>query len=221
MKTYQLVIAAVTGLSASALAGTESVPAPMQPPVSESVWFAGASYGRIYDAGASLDINLNVNEDLGDMDFDMYSLHVGRRFNGGMAGFDAALYLEVAYFDGDIDFDVPVTGGLGLFDQFNADVDIIPVTLNGMLERNIYGGLGVYLGGGLGYGFTEVDFLNASDSDGGFYAQVSAGLNYKFTETFEIFGGARWVYLDSLDFGNSTLEIDDGFAWEAGLRFNF
>lgn len=36
-----------------------------------------------------------------------------------------------------------------------------------------------------------------------------------------MFGGARWVYLDSLEFGNTALELDDGFAWEAGFRYNF
>ncbi|NQX02528.1 outer membrane beta-barrel protein [bacterium] len=193
----------------------------MQESVPERLWFAGASFGQIYDATASIDTSPSFNEDLGNLDMNMYSLHVGRRFNAGMSGFDASLYLEVAYLDGDQNFSLPSPAGIGLLDQYNADVQIIPVTLNGMIERRIYEGLGVYLGGGLGYGFTEVDVFNASDSDGGFYAQVSAGLNYKFTETFEIFGGGRWVYLDSLDFGNSTFELDDGFAWEAGLRFNF
>jgi opacity protein-like surface antigen len=149
----------------------------------------------------------------------MYTLHVGRRFDSALYGFNSALYLEVAYLDGDVDFNDPT--GFGLLNRLNADINIVPVTLNGMMERNIYGGLGLYVGGGLGYAFTDIDAGNQSDSDGGFYAQLSAGLNYKFTETFEMFAGARWVYLNDLDFGDSTLELDDGFAWEVGLRFNF
>lgn len=210
----------MAGLSASALAGTtESAPAPMQEPVSTLDWFVGASFGQIYDVGADIDANLNLNQDLGDLDFDMYTLQVGRRFNSGLYGFNSAFYLEVAYLNGDVDFNNPT--GFGFLNSLNADINIVPITLNGMLERNIYGGLGFYVGGGLGYAFTDIDAGNQSDSDGGLYGQLFAGLNYKFTETFEMFGGARWVFLNDLEFGDSTLELDDGVAWEVGLRFNF
>jgi hypothetical protein len=223
MKAHRLILSALAGVSASAFAGTpESVPAPapMQEPVSYSSWFAGGSFGRLYDVGASLDTNLGFNDNLGDLDFDMYSVHVGRRFDSGLYGFNTALYLEAAFLDGDLDFDNPTGFGF-LLNQLNADIDILPVTINGMLERNVYGGLGVYLGGGVGYGFTEIESFGDSDRDGGFYAQATAGLTYKFTDTFEVFGGARWVYLESLEFADSPLELDDGFAWEAGLRFSF
>ena len=221
MKLDPLVIAAFAGLSASAFAGT-SEPAPAQAPARESYlsgWFASASFGQIYDVGSNITNAFNVNQDLGDLDFDMYSLQAGRRFNYQEYGISTALYLEVDYFDGDVDFNN--IAGFGILNQLNADINIIPVTLNAMVERNLYGGLGCYLSGGMGYGFTDTDVLNQSETDGGFYAQIAAGLNYKFTEKFEMFGGARWVYLDSLDFGNTTLELDDGFAWEAGFRFNF
>lgn len=223
MKSHQLILATVAGLGASALAGTtESVqgPTPVDQPVSNNSWFAGAGFGRLYDVGANLDTNPGFNNDLGELDFDMYTVHVGRRFDSGLYGFNSALYLEVGFLDGDGDFD-NATGPGFIFNQLNADIDIMPVTLNGMLERNLVGGLGVYVGGGLGYGFTEVEVFDKSHRNGGFYAQASAGLTYKFTETFEVFGGGRWVYMESLNFSGSPIELESGLAWEAGLRFSF
>ena len=214
-------ITAFASLSASAFAGSPET-APAQGAAQESYlagWFAAASFGQIYDIGSSVDNVFNVNQDLGDLDMDMYSLQAGRRFDYQQYGLSTALYLEVAYLDGDLD--INNLGGFVILNPINVDIDIIPVTLNAMVERKLYAGLGCYLSGGMGYGFTDTEVLNQSDTDGGFYAQLAAGLNYKFNERFEMFGGARWVYLDSLEFGDSSLELDDGFAWEAGFRFNF
>lgn len=221
MKIERLIITALASLSASAYAGTPET-APAQGAAQESYlagWFAAASFGQIYDIGSSVDNVFNVNQDLGDLDMDMYSLQAGRRFAYQQYGLSTALYLEVAYLDGDLD--INNLGGFVILNPINVDIDIIPVTLNAMVERNLYAGLGCYLSGGMGYGFTDTEVLNQSDTDGGFYAQLAAGLNYKFSERFEMFGGARWVYLDSLEFGDSSLELDDGFGWEAGFRFNF
>lgn len=221
MKLERLMITAFASLSASAFAGSPET-APAQGAAQESYlagWFAAASFGQIYDIGSSVDNVFNVNQDLGDLDMDMYSLQAGRRFTYQQYGLSTALYLEVAYLDGDLD--INNLGGFVILNPINVDIDIIPVTLNAMVERNLYAGLGCYLSGGMGYGFTDTEVLNQSDTDGGFYAQLAAGLNYKFNERFEMFGGARWVYLDSLEFGDSSLELDDGFAWEAGFRYNF
>jgi opacity protein-like surface antigen len=219
MKIDQFIIAAFASLGASAFGGSVE-PAPAQAQESYlSGWFVAASFGRIYDIGSSADNAFTGNLDLGEMNMDMYTLQMGRRFNYQQYGLSTALYLEVDYLTGDLD--INNLGGFAIPNPIEVDMDIIPVTLNAMVERNLYAGLGCYLSGGMGYGFTDTDALGQSESDGGFYAQVAAGLNYKFNEKFELFGGARWVYLDSLDFGNTTLELDDGFAWEAGLRYNF
>jgi opacity protein-like surface antigen len=98
-----------------------------------------------------------------------------------------------------------------------------------MAERNIAGGFGFYVSGGLGYAFTDcsVDISsdiggeNYSDNDGGFYAQASAGLHYYFTENFALFGGARYLYLESLNLGESDIELDSDLGWEVGMRMNF
>jgi len=179
-------------------------------------------------------------------DFDMFTLHGGRTFGSGFYGFTTSLYLEVGWLRGDsrasysgpfenVDFDEVDLGEFDLTDEQleqletaaailgdpGIDIDIVPVTLNFMAERNLVGNLGFYVGGGLGYAFTKIDAFGESETGGGFIAQASAGLVYNFTETFEVYGGARWIYLDSLNFGDSDLELDNDFAWEIGLRVNF
>jgi hypothetical protein len=54
-----------------------------------------------------------------------------------------------------------------------------------------------------------------------FLTHVSAGFDTTRGKSFEMFGGARWMDLDSLNFGDSDLELDDEFAWEIGVRVNF
>ena len=60
-----------------------------------------------------------------------------------------------------------------------------------------------------------------SDRDGGFYAQASAGLIYNINSQFELYAGGRWRHLNSLEFGDIPLELDDSFAWEVRARVNF
>lgn len=140
--------------------------------------------------------------------------------------------LEDAYYDatgGDLYEDYPKLNDDFLNANVDIDIDIIPVTLNFMAERNIAGGFGFYVSGGLGYAFTDcsVDISsdiggeNYSDNDGGFYAQASAGLHYYFTENFALFGGARYLYLESLNLGESDIELDSDLGWEVGMRMNF
>ncbi len=255
---------AAAALSATAFAGTSEpmtapAPAPMQESVASGGWFIGGSFGQLSGVDHNGESLLNDSFDFngladeifpgqlldggsfsgGDIDFDMYTLHVGRSWGSGFYGFATSVYLEVGYLNGDTD--VSYSGpldGLGLTGQPeniqthlddldsiiqnpDIDIDIIPVTLNFMGERNLIGGLGLYLGAGAGYAFTDIDAFGESDTDGGFIAQASAGLVYNFTESFEMFGGARWMYLESLNFGDSDLELDDEFAWEIGVRVNF
>ncbi len=178
-------------------------------------WFISGSYGQF--------------DDVGNTDADMYALQVGRRFSS-FGGFDVAAYLELAYLDGENDFTYEV--GTVQYDG-NIDTEVIPLTINLMLERNLVGGLGFYAGGGIGYAWTdgEIDGNGPAsvefdlDSSGGFYGQLSMGLYYKFTEAFSVFAGARWIYLGELEFGDSDSQLpdssDNAWGWEGGLRFSF
>lgn len=193
-------------------------PAPMMAPAPAPAptlteWFIAGSYGQF--------------DDVVNTDADMYALQVGRKFTC-MGGFDVAAYLEVAYFDGSNDFDYYTRGEEGPVEHNGSvDTEIIPVTLNLVFERNLVGGLGFYAGGGLGYAWNSVDTDPSYDIDdnGGFYGQLSMGLNYEFTEAFSVFAGARWIYLGELEWGNNDAELegsdDNAWGWEVGLRYSF
>lgn len=105
------------------------------------------------------------------------------------------------------------------------DLDIMPITFNVKLERPLTGNLNAYLGGGLGFALVDLSVDNGpdsfSDDDWVFTGQLFAGLNYNFNESFEMYGGARWIYFDDAGLGGGDLELDDDFLFELGARFNF
>lgn len=178
-------------------------------------WFVGGSYGQF--------------EDIGYTDADLFAFQVGRRF-ACSGGFDVAAYLELAYLDGEDNFNYNIGAA-----QFNGSIDteVMPLTLNLMLERNLVGGLGFYGGGGIGYAWTSGGVSTNGpanldydiDTNGGFYGQLSMGLSYNFTDAFSLFAGARWIYLGDLEFGANNAVLpdssDNAWGWEVGLRYSF
>jgi opacity protein-like surface antigen len=163
-----------------------------------------------------------------DFEFDMYTLHIGRDLSTQFLGCDLAAYLEVGFISGD----ATLTYGLLLYDEqldldylfterTGIDIDIIPVTINLKAEREFFGGIKGYITAGIGYAFTKVEFLGEDESDGGLYAQAQIGLAYDITDQWEIYGGARWMYLSGLDLGFEYVELDDAVAYEIGLRYSF
>ena len=123
-------------------------------------------------------------------------------------------------------------------DYYNAhtsyDLDIVPITLNVKFERAISGDLSAYIGGGLGVAYVDLDLsghsiqgpsLSASDSDWVFYSQVFGGLSYKVTPNFEVYGGARWIYMSDASFSaygeSATLELGSDCLLELGARYKF
>jgi opacity protein-like surface antigen len=110
------------------------------------------------------------------------------------------------------------------------DLQIMPITMNVKFERAITGNLNGYFGGGLGIAWVDLDLDlgpmgDYSDSDWVFTAQIFAGLSYNFTPNFEVYGGGRWIYLQDPDFsdggGSATLDLDNDWLLELGLRFKF
>ena len=155
-----------------------------------------------------------------DFEFEMYSLHIGRDLGTQVLGCDLAAYFEVGYITGDAtlsryDSDGDFDGSVGL------DIDIIPITINLKAERMFFAGIKGYISAGVGYAFTQSTYLGEDEKDGGFYAQASIGLGYDITEQWEIFGGARWLYLSDLEFGYGDTELDSTIGYEIGLRYNF
>lgn len=110
------------------------------------------------------------------------------------------------------------------------DLDIMPLTFNVKLERQLTGNLNAYFGAGLGAALVNLDvnagpFGDYSDDDWVFTAQVFAGVNYNFCSSFEVYSGVRWIYLQEADFSDkgsdATLDLEDDFLFELGARFNF
>jgi hypothetical protein len=169
--------------------------------------------------------NIGDHYEVSDFEFDMYTLHIGRDLGKQVLGCDLAAYLEVGFLDGDADTNFfNFNSGSNSFINSvstSTDIGIIPITMNLKLERPFYGPISGYITGGVGYAFTDIELDSESDSGGGFYAQASLGLLYNINASWEIFGGARYVHLSSLDFGDNGIELDDNIAYEIGARYNF
>jgi opacity protein-like surface antigen len=180
------------------------------------------------EALAANEILADLRTEVSDVDLNMYSLHFGRSL-ACPEGFDLSAYLEVAWLTGDMDVEgiaTNLTTGAALGNELvlfreTLDIDIVPVTINFKAEHNIYGPIGGYLSGGVGYAWTNVSGFGSDETDGGFYAQLAAGLVWNVTESVDLYGGGRWVYLDSLDFGDTELALDNQLGWEVGARYKF
>ncbi len=200
MKLKQLLIASV--VTATAYAGQTVSVAPT-PSSDCGDWFAGASFGQFVDS----DARAFTSES--EIDLNMYTFHVGRTLNQQLLGCDLASYLEIGLLEGDANYEGPV------------DVEIVPITLNLAAERELFAGIKGYATAGIGYAFTNIETGPVSFGDGGFYAQTSLGLSYDVTPNWEIFGGARYLFLDNVEFGQPNTSLDNNVGYELGLRYNF
>ncbi len=217
MKTLTL-LATAASMTATAFAGTTAeVMTPMAPAPAPTLggWFVAGTYGQA-DVGHNGENLLGTGYNVDDVEFDLYTLQIGRDLGMQVLGCDLAAYLEVGLADGD------TTVSYGR-QSIGVDVQLIPITLNLKLERVIYGPVSAYLTGGVGYAFSDISGDGGSENDGGFYAQASAGLLYNINPQWEVFGGVRWMYLDDVNFGGiaSDLNLENDIAWEVGVRYNF
>ena len=200
MKLQQLLLASV--VTASVCAGQTTSTASTSGS-SLGDWFVGTSFGQFVDNDGS------VGGTNGEIDLNMYTLHVGRSLNQQVLGCDLAAYFEIGMLNGDA--------------ASQYDVDIVPLTLNLSAEKELFAGIKGYATGGLGYAFTTVSDIapGTNAGSGGFYAQASLGLSYDVNEDWEIYGGARYLFLGDVDFGLPDSRLDDNVGYEVGLRYNF
>ncbi len=230
MNPTKLLIATMALAATPLFAGTsgKEVVAPVEQP-SLYEWFAGASIGY-----------------LTEFDEPMYHAHVGVDTPYSLGGWDLALFLEIGYTEKDESYTgtnsgapnpEPTSFDLDQLESYLAanatsgeiwgyDLSIMPITFNGKLERDLTDKLYTYVGAGVGFSQVDLDVNmgtsgNLSDDDWVFTAQVFAGIGYDINESWETYGGARWIYFDDADIGSSTLEIDDDILVELGLRYNF
>ena len=192
-------------LAVPAFAGTHVMTESPPPPMQQDTWswFAGATGGYLFDA-----------------EEDIYTLQIGAKSPWSIAGWSVSLFAEAGWtenHDG-VDLDPPFTGSL------DVDLDIVPLTFNVQVERMFASSWSVYAGGGIGAAYVDGDIDGPpgadieSLDDWVFTGQVFAGVAYHVSETFEIFGGGRWIFFD-----DPSGDIDLGGDWmlEGGVRFHF
>jgi opacity protein-like surface antigen len=150
-------------------------------------------------------------------------------FAGGSVGYftDA----EEAYYTLHFGAKIAETGSIthslfveGLYTEVSdnfIDTDLIPVTLNYKADFALNSKLSFYAGVGVGAAFIDSSVGAFDDENVELAAQIFAGLGYDVTETFEIYGGARWLWVDDSSVGPLPVDNGDDIGAELGLRFKF
>jgi len=111
----------------------------------------------------------------------------------------------VGFTDKNENFDFGVVGTTRL--DADIDVEVIPITLNYKYENSLTNKLNWYIGAGAGIALYDAEISvteSASQDDILFYVHVFAGLVYNVIESFEIFGGAKYIFMDVFRFLHRT-----------------
>lgn len=224
---FALTAAAQAGDSYSAKGGKGIIPAPE---TCLWTWFAGGSVGYLTDAHE-----------------EMYTLHAGVEYRSTPnSRASHAMYLEVGFTNPEEskfrNLPGPRSG------VFKTDVDIIPLTVNYKYESALTDRLNWYVGAGGGVAFTDANVKLTRTLSGNvnkdraddivYFAHVFAGMTYDVSEAFEVFLGARYIFMDDPDFNasfgrgipadnhandilRSSGSINNDLLVELGARFNF
>jgi opacity protein-like surface antigen len=228
MKTRTFACLAGFALATAAQART---PATAMAPAPESglwQWFIGGSVGY-----------------LTDLDETMYGLQVGMEYQSPGSRTSHAIYLEVGYTDDDAsDGESPNLPGAVSWDA-SVDLDIIPITLNYKYQTSLTDRLDAYAGIGVGVAILDSSFDwswsqavappnnsgsgSDDESDVVFYGNIFAGLSYDISDSFMIYTGVRYIFMDNADLDariagvSSSYEagIDGDVLVELGLCYRF
>jgi len=143
-----------------------------------------------------------------DSEEPFYNGHLGYDFGNG-----SSLFLESGWLgeEQDPSFLIPIS----------ADVDIVPITINYKYEWMFTDSFGLYVGAGLGGSNVDVSAGPVSDDEWVFTAQAFAGLVYNVTPNFEIYAGARYLWMDDISLFGANIDDLDDVGVGAGIRFNF
>jgi len=213
-------LATITGLAlaATAQAGEEASAKQVIAPIAalcDWSWFAGGSVGVI---------------DGDDWDEDIYTLHIGKERKCAGDKCSQAIYLEVGFTESDFVEEETSGSEVSFTTTTSTEVEIIPITLNYKYECELSDKLNWYAGAGAGIALVDVDIetsvsgdnggpTSESDDDTAFYGHIFAGLVYNVSDTIEVFGGARFIFMDDVLGGDSPL--DEEVHYELGARYNF
>jgi hypothetical protein len=140
---------------------------------------------------------------LDDSELDLFSAHIGYDFG------KSSIFIEAGIATED---DVVFRG---------VDFQFIPVTVNYKFEAPIASNLSFYAGGGVGIAFIELEGRGGSINSEALVLQAFTGLVYNFSESFEIYGGLRYLFVDEYNFGGAEIESSDELGFGGGIRINF
>ena len=216
MKTTAMTLLAGIALAATAQAGDNysakgSVEVIPPAPTCLWTWIAGGSAGEV----------------AGDWDEEIYTFHVGVERTCSDRACTHAYFLEVGFTEKDFDERIMDPGYPSNkrtpYADHDLTIEVMPITLNYKCECPLGGNFNWYIGAGAGIAIVDLDIegpvIDDSDDDTAFYAHIFAGITYNITESFEIFGGARLVFMD--DVFDVENEIDQSPHYEVGVRYNF
>jgi len=111
----------------------------------------------------------------------------------------------------------------GLYTQIDhtfSTTDVIPVTLNYKFDYHFTQSLSAYAGVGAGVAFEDIDGTFGSANKTAFAAQAFIGLGYDITPAFQIYGGGRYLWVDSQRAALTKVKVDD-YGVELGAKFRF
>jgi opacity protein-like surface antigen len=114
---------------------------------------------------------------------------------------------------------------IGYTDQSDSLVKarFMPLTANYRIEFTGNGKFVPYFGVGAGAANTrvKVSSYGISESDWSFAAQGFAGVSYKMTDKVSVNAGARYIWIDDVNFLGTKVEIGDDVSLELGLHVRF
>lgn len=103
--------------------------------------------------------------------------------------------------------------------------DLLPVTLNYRLQMAGTGKWGYYVGAGAGFARATIDGVSIFGPvrlrDNSFAAQGFAGVTYQAGPSTTLTLGAKYIWVNDMNFAGSTVEIGDDVALQAGFSFRF
>lgn len=215
MKTTTFACLAGLSLASAAQAGTPAIETAPAPATGLWQWFIGGSVGY-----------------LTDLEEEMYNLQLGMEYRTPDERASHAIYLEVGFTQDEAGYcnDSDLPGGIS--SEVSIDLDIIPITLNYKYQAAITDRLNWYAGLGVGVAVLDSSYDwswsqalsneyanhgegSGDDNDVVFYGDVFAGLSYDVSDSFEVFGGVRYILMDNQDWGYDDNGVS--YAYEGGI----
>ena len=183
-------------------------PRPILPPVPSSSggWYGGLNGGYLWlnDASGCGCTTLDASSGWGVLGV------AGYHFSDGIS-----LGLSSGYMGGKYDIleEGSQAGG-------TADLHMVPITANASYTFNLSDSLLLYVGGGLGTAWSELNGVGGSENKGDWHFawKARAGFGYKVSDDVSLNLGYRYIHVaDALgEFGDAK-----GHMAEAGIKFNF